>query len=132
MAYFQLPSNWEDGGDSTHHQRFHFSPLLHHHKENIIQSPPATIHGPWDFPGSPVVKTSSSNAGGVSSIPGWAAKIPHDLRPKNQNIKQKQYCNKFNRDFKISPHQKKKKPLKKNKTQYMPLRLSILYTLMKL
>ena len=74
MAYFQFLSNWEDGGDSTHHQRFHFSPLLHHHKENVIQSPPATIHGPWDFPGSPVVKTSPSNAGGVGSIPGWAAK----------------------------------------------------------
>ena len=32
---------------------------------------------------------------------------------KNQNIKQKQYHNKFNKDFKNDPHQKKKKnPLK--------------------
>ena len=50
-----------------------------------------------DFPGSPVVKTSPSNAGGAGSIPGQGAKIPHASRPKNQNIKQKQYCNKFNK-----------------------------------
>ena len=59
-----------------------------------------------DFPGSPVVKTSPSNAGGEGSIPGWGAKIPHALGPKNQHIKQKQYCNKFNKDFKNVPHQK--------------------------
>ena len=53
----------------------------------------------------PVVKTLPSNAEAVGSIPGWGAKIPHALRPKNQNIKQKQYCNKFNKDFKIGPHQ---------------------------
>ena len=40
------------------------------------------------------------NAGGVGSIPGQGAKIPHASWPKNQNIKQKQYCNKFNKDFK--------------------------------
>ena len=53
-----------------------------------------------DLPGGPVVKTSPSNAAGVGLIPDWGAKIPHALRPKNQNIKQKQYCNKFNEDFK--------------------------------
>ena len=53
-----------------------------------------------DFPGSPVVKTLPSNAGGAGSIPGLGAKIPHALRPKNQNITQKQYCNKFNKDLK--------------------------------
>ena len=36
----------------------------------------------WDFPGRPVVKTSPSNAGGVGSIPGQGAKIPHTSRPK--------------------------------------------------
>ena len=41
----------------------------------------------WEFPGGPVVKTSPSNAGGAGSIPGWGTKIPHALRPKNQNIK---------------------------------------------
>ena len=60
-----------------------------------------------DFPSGPVVKTSSSSAGGTGSIPGWGAKIPHASRPKNQNIKQKQYCNKFNKDFKYDPHFKK-------------------------
>ena len=31
----------------------------------------------WDFPGSPVGKTPASNAGGMGSIPGGGAKIPH-------------------------------------------------------
>ena len=53
-----------------------------------------------------------SSAGGTgSSVPGWGTKIPH-ASYKNQNIKQKQYCNKLNKDFKNGPHQKKKK--KKN------------------
>ena len=30
------------------------------------------------------------------------------MTPINQNIKQKQYCNKFNKDFKKGPHPKKK------------------------
>ena len=59
------------------------------------------------FPGAPLVKTSPSSAGGVGSIPGQGAGVLHALQPKNQNIKQKQYCNKFNKDFKNSPHQKK-------------------------
>ena len=66
-----------------------------------------------DFPGGSVIKTSSFNTGGAGLIPGWGAKIPHASRPKNQNIKRKQYCNKFNKDFKRNgPHQKKslKKP----------------------
>ena len=47
---------------------------------------------------------SPSNAGGVDWIPGWGAKFPHALRPENQNRKQKQYCNKFNEDFKSGLH----------------------------
>ena len=42
-----------------------------------------------DFPGSPVVKTSPSNAVSAGSIPGPGAKIPHAPQPKEQNIKQK-------------------------------------------
>ena len=67
---------------------------------------------PWhnnnnrDLPGSPVVKTSPSNARVVGLIPGRRAKISHASRPKNQNIKQKQYCNKFNTDFKNGPYLK--------------------------
>ena len=47
-----------------------------------------------------MVKPTPSNAGGAGLIPGREAEIPHASRPKNQNIKQKQYCNKFNKDFK--------------------------------
>ena len=56
------------------------------------------------FPGGSVVNTTPSNAGSAGSIPGQGAKIPLGLLPKNQ---QKQYCNKFNKNFKNSPHQKK-------------------------
>ena len=51
-----------------------------------------------------MVKTSPSGAGGVGSTPGQGAKIAHAWGPKKQNIKQKQYCNKFNKDFKNGPH----------------------------
>ena len=60
-----------------------------------------------------MVEASPSNAGGAVLIPGQGAKIPHALRPKNQNIKQKQYCNRFIKDFKNGPPQKKKFFLKK-------------------
>ena len=45
----------------------------------------------WDFPGSPVVQTSSSNPGSTGLIPGQGAKIPYTSGPKDQNIKWKQY-----------------------------------------
>ena len=46
-----------------------------------------------------MVKTLPSNAGCVGSIPGQGAKIPHALSSENQSIKQKQYGNKFSKDF---------------------------------
>ena len=46
------------------------------------------------FVGLPVIKTLPCNAEGVDSIPGQGAEIPHTLEP---NIKQEQYCNKFNK-----------------------------------
>ena len=61
----------------------------------------------WGFPGGPVVKTLPSNAGGAGSNPHQGTKIPHALWTKKQNIKQKQYCNKFNKDLKMV-HIKKK------------------------
>ena len=64
-----------------------------------------------------MVKTSPSSAGGVGSIPGRGAKIPRASQTKNQNIKQKQYCNKLNKDFKNGPHQKN---LKKKKVVGKP------------
>ena len=63
----------------------------------------------WDFPGCPVIKISP-NAEGVGLIPGQGPKIPRALWPENQNIKQKQCWNKFNKDFKNDTH---KKTLKK-------------------
>ena len=57
--------------------------------------------GKGDFFGGPVVKIVSSNAGDADSIPSQGTKIhrEHASWPKHQNIKQKQYCNKFNTDF---------------------------------
>ena len=56
-----------------------------------------------------MVKTSPSNEVGAGSIPGPSAKISHASRPKKkeQNIKEQQYCNKFNTDFKNGPHHQK-------------------------
>ena len=61
-----------------------------------------------------MINTLPSNAGGVGLIPGRGAKIPHASGPKHQSIKQKQYCNKFSKDFKNGPHQKILKKKKKN------------------
>ena len=61
-----------------------------------------------------MVKTLLSNKGCASSIPGLGAKIPPALG--QYKTKQKQYCNKFNNDFKNGPHQKKKK---KTMTTYL-------------
>ena len=52
-----------------------------------------------DFPGGPVDKTSSTNAGGAGSIPRWGAKIPHASWLKKPEHKQQKYCNKFSKDF---------------------------------
>ena len=60
-----------------------------------------------------MVKTSPSNALGVGSIPSY--RELRSLMPRsqnNQNIKQKQYYDKFNKDFKNGPHQENLK--KKN------------------
>jgi len=54
-----------------------------------------------------VIKIPLSNAGHAGSIPGWRAKLPHASWPKNQIPKQKQHCNKFNKDLKWSTFFKK-------------------------
>ena len=53
------------------------------------------------------LKTLPSHAGGVGLISDQGTKVPHAGGPKN--IKQKQYCSKFRKDFKNGPHQNKKK-----------------------
>ena len=52
-----------------------------------------------DFPGNPVVKTLPFNAGGMGLIPGQETRFPHASQSEHKNRKQKQYCNKFNKDF---------------------------------
>ena len=47
---------------------------------------------------------SPSNAVDASLISGWGAKISHASQPKKQNLKQKEYCNRFNKDVKNGPH----------------------------
>ena len=60
----------------------------------------------------------TSSRGGESSIPGQWARIPHTSWPKDQNIEQKQYYSKFDKDFKNGPHQKKKKSWKRIEYMY--------------
>ena len=54
-----------------------------------------------------MVKTPSFSAVCVHLIPHQRTKILHASQSKNQNRKQKQYCNKFNKDFKNCPHSRK-------------------------
>ena len=56
-----------------------------------------------------MVKSSPSNAGASGPTPGQGAQILYASQPKNQNVKQKQYCNKFNKDFKKWSTSKEKK-----------------------
>ena len=61
-------------------------------------------------------------------VPDWGFKIPPASWPKNRNIKQKQYCDEFNKDFKNGPYQKKN--LKKRwfiRSYHCPMRLCFLY-----
>ena len=90
----QARQSTEDAGNLANRPGRTFQP-----HETACPRPQSQERAWWDFPGGPVVKTLPSNAGGEGSIPGGRAKIPHALQPKNQNIKQKQYCNKFNKDF---------------------------------
>ena len=57
-----------------------------------------------DFPCGSVVRALPSSVGDAGSISGQGARTPHASQPEKQNIKQKQYCNKFNKDFKNGPH----------------------------
>ena len=72
----------------------------------IIWEPVLSKEYSRDFPGRS--EDFAFNAEGVGSTPGWGAEVPHDSWPKKQNIKQKQYCNKLNKEFKNGPHKKKK------------------------
>ena len=58
-----------------------------------------------------MVQTSPSNMGVVRSIPGPGVKIPRFVAEKAKHKQQKQYCNKFNKDFKSGPRQKTSKKM---------------------
>ena len=60
------------------------------------------------------LRLHTSKARGMDSIPGQGAKIPHASGSEDQNMKQKQYCNKFNKDFKKIFSTLKKNYIKKN------------------
>ena len=70
-----------------------------------------------DFPGGPAVKTPPSSAGAAGWTPDLGVKIRHASPPRNRNMKQKRYCNKFNKDF------KKWCTLKNNKKKKLRYRL---------
>ena len=78
-----------------------------------------------DFPGGTVVKTSPFSAEGACLVPDQGAKIPQASQPKNQNIKKKQYCNKFKKDFKNGPYQKIFKKNQSKQTKLQAQRLNI-------
>ena len=63
----------------------------------------------WDFLGGLVIKISLSKAGDVGSVLGRKAKILHDLWPKNQNVKWKQYYRQIQQRLKKQSTLKKKK-----------------------
>ena len=77
------------------------------HLAFILDEGVLSKHKQEGFPGCPEVKTLPSNTWGAGLIPGGEVKIPHALWPRNQTIKQKQCYNKFHKDFKNGPHQKK-------------------------
>ena len=52
----------------------------------------------------------------VQCLVGEGARNPHASGPRNQNIKQRLYCNKFSEDFKNGPHYKKETKIGKNKS----------------
>ena len=64
-----------------------------------------------DLPGGPVVKALPSSARDACSVPGWELRSSMPCGQKKQNIKQKQYCNKFNEDLKKKVHIQKKKKI---------------------
>ena len=49
-----------------------------------------------------MVNTSSSSAGGAGLIPGPGVRVPCASGQKAEHKQQKQYCNKFNKDFKMT------------------------------
>ena len=64
-----------------------------------------------------VVKTLPPSTGALDLILDWGAMTHYASGPKNQNTKQKQYCNKFTKDFKNGVYRKKILGKKKGDTE---------------
>ena len=75
--------------------------------EGVLDDLLSSTKHPRDLPGGPVAGISPATAGSAFSVPGWEARIPHASWQKDQTIEQRQCCNKFNKDLKNGPHQKK-------------------------
>ena len=77
------------------------------HKKELKKKPETHINK--DFPGCPVLKTSPFNAGSMlqSLVGELRSHRPHASWPKKKKKRKKQYCNKFNKDFKNGLHFKK-------------------------
>ena len=56
--------------DMTERLHFHFHPPIKNLKKNIL-----LLYQVWNFPGGPVVKNPSCNAGNMDSVPGQRTKI---------------------------------------------------------
>ena len=56
--------------------------LVVFHAPRLLAGLTSKVVGPGDFPGSPVVTTSPSKAGGAGSISGQGAKITYTWRLK--------------------------------------------------
>ena len=74
-------------------------PRQHIHKQRHYFVNKGLSSQGYGFSLDPVVKTLPSNAEGAGSVSGRGAKNLPASQPKNQNIKHKQYCNKFNKDL---------------------------------
>ena len=75
-----------------------------------------------DFPSGPLLKAPPSTAGDTGSIPGQGGKILHASGPKNEQVKQKQYCNRFSKDLKRKPPCQHLSTLKKKESMRQSLR----------
>lgn len=59
------------------------------------------VDSSWDFPNGPVVKTSSSNAGGGFNLnEELKSHMLFSQKREREKKKQKKYCNRFNKDLK--------------------------------
>ena len=72
-----------------------------------------------NLPSSLMVKTLTSNAGGMCLISGWRAKTPHVSWPNTKRQNRNNVVNKFNKDCKTGPHTHTQILKKKKKKRFL-------------